>query len=614
MSSLDLAAIVDSSDDAIISKTIDGVITSWNRGAERIFGWTAAEAVGRPITLIVPEDRHGEEDEVLERIRGGETIDHFETERVTKDGRVVNVSLTVSLLKDATGRIVGVSKIARDITVRRSLEDERNRLAAIIDSSDDAIVSKSLDGVIRSWNRGAERIFGWTAAEAIGRHITLIIPEDRRSEEDEVLARVRRGEMVDHFETVRVAKDGRLLTIALTVSPVRDATGRIVGASKVARDITTPRVIEDERDRFAAIIESSDDAIVSKSLDGIIRSWNRGAERIFGWTAAEAIGRHITLIIPEERRAEEDNVLARIGRGEMIDHFETVRVAKDGRLLSISLTVSPVKDRTGRIVGASKIARDVTHRRRLEDERDQLLGRERKAREDAEAASRTKDHLLATVSHELRTPLNSILGWARMLQSGALAESARARALDVIVRSGSALSQLVEDLLDLSRFATGQMRLTFETCDVTRLVDEALDAVRPAASVKGVALTTDFAPDVGRIAGAPDRLRQAVWNVVMNAIKFTPSGGHVDVTVKPAGRSVIIIVADDGIGIGPDILPYIFDAFRQEDDSSSRAHGGLGLGLALVKHLVELHGGHVEAESPGKGKGATFTLTFPRPG
>ena len=487
-------------------------------------------------------------------------------------------------------------------------------LTSIIDSSDVAIISKTVDGVITSWNRAAERIFGWTAAEAIGRHITLIIPEDRHGEEDEVLARIRAGEVIDHYETVRVSKDGRPLNISLTVSPLRDETGRIIGASKIARDITTRRNLEDERDRLVAIIDSSDDAIVSKTLDGVIRSWNGGAERIFGWTAAEAVGRHITLIIPEDRLAEENEVLARLRRGETIDHFETVRVTKYGQLLTISLTVSPVKDRTGRIVGASKIARDVTLRRHLEDERDQLLARERKAREEAEAASRTKDHLLATVSHELRTPLNSILGWARMLQSGELDETARTRALDVIVRSGSSLSQLVDDLLDLSRIATGHLRLAFEACDINGLVEDAVDTVRPAAHAKGVALITDFAPDVGPIAGAPDRLRQAVWNVVMNAIKFTPAGGRVDVTVKPDGRHVRIVVADDGIGIGPEMLPYVFEAFRQEDNSSTRAHGGLGLGLALVKHLVELHGGHVEADSPGKGKGATFTLTIPRPG
>jgi len=218
------------------------------------------------------------------------------------------------------------------------------RLGAIVDSSDDAIVSKTLEGVITSWNRGAERLFGYAATEAVGQHISLIIPEDRRAEEDDVLARLRRGERVDHFETVRRAKDGHLVPVSLTISPVRDTRGVVIGASKVARDITERHQSDELRARLAAIVDSSDDAIVSKTLDGVVTSWNRGAERLFGYTAAEAVGQHISLIIPEDRKEEEDHVLARLRRGERIDHFETVRQAKDGRQVHISLTVSPLRD------------------------------------------------------------------------------------------------------------------------------------------------------------------------------------------------------------------------------------------------------------------------------
>ncbi|HEY7516645.1 MAG TPA: PAS domain S-box protein, partial [Methylomirabilota bacterium] len=281
------------------------------------------------------------------------------------------------------------------------------RLAAIVESSDDIIVSETLDGIITSWNPAAARIFGWTAAEAIGRHITLIIPEERRAEADDVLARIRRGDRVDHFETVRVTKDGRLVDVSISISPVRDGAGRVVGASKIARDISERRRAEIAQARLAAIVASSDDVIVSKTLDGIITSWNPTAERVFGWTATEAIGQHITLIIPPERRPEEDDVLARIRRGERVDHFETVRVTKDGRRIDLSITVSPLRDGAGRVVGASKIARDISDRRRLEEERASLLASERAARQHAEALSRAKDELLATVSHELRTPLNS---------------------------------------------------------------------------------------------------------------------------------------------------------------------------------------------------------------
>ena len=492
--------------------------------------------------------------------------------------------------------------------------DPRARLAAIVESSDDVIVSKTLDGVITSWNRAAERLFGWSAAEAVGRHITLIIPPERHPEEDEVLAKLRRGERVDHFETVRVTKDGRLVDVSITVSPIRDATGRVVGASKIARDISDRRRNELTLARLAAIVDSSDDVIVSKTLGGVITSWNGAAERLFGWTAAEAIGRHITLIVPVDRHAEENEVLARVGRGERVDHFDTVRKTKDGRLIHVSITVSPIKDASGRIVGASKIARDITDRRRIEDERARLLVREREAREEAEALNRTKDELLATVSHELRTPLNSIFGWARMMQTTQMEDGTRARAIDAIVRNASAQARLIEDLLDLSRIATGRMRLDFDVVDLNAVVDAAVETVRPAASAKNIELVVTPDPSLGTIMGAADRLQQVVWNLLMNAVKFTPHGGTVRVSVQQAGGMAEIVVADTGEGIAPDLLPHVFDAFRQEDSSSTRTHGGLGLGLALVRQLVELHGGRVRGASPGKGGGATFTVALPMRG
>jgi PAS domain S-box-containing protein len=485
------------------------------------------------------------------------------------------------------------------------------RLAAIVESSDEIIVSKTLQGVITSWNRAAERVFGWTAVEAVGQHINLIIPRERRAEEEDILARIRRGERVDHLQTVRVTKEGRLVAVSITVSPIRDAAGHIIGASKVARDITDQQQSELARARLAAIVDSSDDVIISKTLGGFITSWNRAAERLFGWTSAEAVGQHITLIIPEDRRAEEDEVLARIGRGERVDHFETVRRTKDGRLVDVSITVSPVRDRAGNLIGASKIARDVTERRRIEDERARLLAREQEARLQAENLSRTKDYLLATVSHELRTPLNSIFGWARMLQSGGMDDAGRARAADAIVRSASAQARLVEDLLDLSRIVTGRMRLDFEVVDLNAVIDAALETVRPAARLKGIELLAALDPSVGTIRGAPDRLQQIVWNLVMNAVKFTPRGGRVEVASRRAAAMVDIVVADTGQGIAPEVLPHVFEPFRQEDSSSTRTHGGLGIGLTLVRQLVELHGGQARAESPGKARGSTFTVSLP---
>ena len=361
---------------------------------------------------------------------------------------------------------------------------------------------------------------------------------------------------------------------------------------------------------LAAIVAFSDDVIVSKTLQGIITSWNPTAERIFGYRAAEAIGKHIRLIIPPDRWAEEDEVLARIGRGERVEHFETVRRAKDGRLLNMSLTVSPIKDRSGRIIGASKVARDITERKLAEQERERLLASEKHSRAQAEEASRLKDEFLALVSHELRTPLNAIMGWASLLRMRKLDEQT-AHAIETIQRNAQTQAQLIADLLDVSRIVSGQMRLNIRPVEIATVLDAALEAVRPSASAKSIDLQTLIDPAAGPITADPDRLQQIFWNLLSNAIKFTPKGGQVQVRVKRADSHLEVIVSDTGKGIDRKLLPFVFDRFRQGDSSTTREHVGLGLGLAIVRHLVELHGGAVRASSDGEGKGAEFVVELP---
>jgi PAS domain S-box-containing protein len=360
----------------------------------------------------------------------------------------------------------------------------------------------------------------------------------------------------------------------------------------------------DERDergeteaRFAAIVSSSDDAIIGKDLNGVIQTWNRGAEKVFGYTAEEAIGKNITIVIPEDRLHEETEVLSRIRAGVPVDHFETVRRRKDGDLINISLTVSPIRDRTGRIVGASKIARDVTAQRRLQDQLEQ--------------ASRMKDEFLAVLSHELRTPLNTVLGYARMLrrEDDRMTAEMRARGLGALERNAETLARLVNDVLDTSRIVTGKLRLALEACRVDQVVDAAIDTVRPAADAKGVAIYQDL--EKGLIVfGDRDRLQQVLWNLLSNAIKFTPGGGRVTVTSRRAS-GIEISVADTGIGIARKDLPHVFQRFWQAHTGASREYSGLGIGLALARHLVELHGGRIAVESAGTGHGATFTVTLP---
>ena len=355
---------------------------------------------------------------------------------------------------------------------------------------------------------------------------------------------------------------------------------------------------------LASIVRFSDDAIVSKLLDGTITSWNLAAERMFGYTAAEAVGQSIKIIIPRDRWGEEDEVLARLRRGEVIDHFETVRQRKDGSRFEISLTVSPVKDESGRIVGASKIARDISERRKAEEERARLLA-------EAQAANRAKTDFLAVLSHELRTPLNPILGWAEVLRLRQDDPEMTARGLEAIARNVKAQVKLIDDLLDVSKIEAGKLRLEVRTVELAPIVEAALDAVAPAAEAKQIQVQRVLDPS-GLVLGDSDRLQQIIWNLLANAVKFTPKRGRIQVSLSRVNSHVEVTVSDTGQGIAAEYLPHVFDRFSQADTSIRRHFGGLGLGLTIARQLVELHGGTIEARSAGEGKGATFVMKLPR--
>ena len=376
---------------------------------------------------------------------------------------------------------------------------------------------------------------------------------------------------------------------------------------------------------LAALIESADDAIISKTLEGIITSWNRGAQRVFGYTAEEVIGKPVTILIPPDHLDEEPAILARLRRGDRIEHYETIRKTKDGRLIDISLTVSPIIGPSGQVVGASKIARDITEQRQAQKALAAAYEAANRARSDAERAaaekerlyrqaeesSRLKEEFLATISHELRTPLSAILGWTRMLRLGQLSDEDKAKALDTIERNARAQAQLIDDLLDVSRIVTGKLRMDVRPSDPISFIDAAVEAVRPAAEAKGVRVQKVMDTGTVSIPGDPVRLQQVVWNLLSNAIKFTPRGGRVQIRSERVNSHLEIVVSDTGQGIAQDFLPHVFDRFRQADQKTSRQHGGMGLGLAIVRHLVELHGGTVQATSAGEGQGSTFTVQLP---
>jgi PAS domain S-box-containing protein len=753
-----LAAIVESSEDGILSKDLEGVIQSCNPAGERIFGYTAGELIGKPVRLLIPPERQEEEDTILARIRRGERVDHFETVRLTKDRRRIDVSLTISPVLDSAGRVIGASKIVRDVTEQKRSRIAQAYLAAIVESSEDAILSKNLDGIIQSCNARAERLFGYTAGELVGHSIRMLIPEDRQAEEDEILGRLRSGHRIDHFETVRLAKGGRPVDISLSVSPIRDEAGRIVGVAKIARDITEQkrlaRELEAQREWFRVTLASIGDAVIASDVGGRVAYMNEPAQALTGWRASEAIGQpladvfriinektrkpvdnptdlvlrtghivglanHTVLIdrngvehpiadsaapirraggqvigvvlvfhdVTEERRAEEaiaeqrewfettlgsigDAVIATDVQGHVVfmnpvaEHLtgwrlseasgrpcadvfnivnensgrtvespvtrvltegtvvglanHTVLVAADGTERPIDDSGAPIRSRDGRIIGAVLVFRDVSERRRGELERrdaalerERLLEAERAARADAERASRVKDEFVAMVSHELRTPLNAILGWSQLMVKPDAGPEVIARGLDVVTRNTRLQAQLISDLLDVSRIVSGKLRLEVAQMDLASVVGDAIDTVQREADDRRIVIERDLDGSVGMITGDAARVQQIVWNLLSNAIKFTPEAGHISVRLRKRGSDAEISVADTGVGIRSDSLPHIFDRFQQADQSITRRFGGLGLGLSIVKHLVELHGGSITAESDGIGRGATFTIMLP---
>ncbi|MGE0705240.1 MAG: PAS domain S-box protein [Vicinamibacterales bacterium] len=360
--------------------------------------------------------------------------------------------------------------------------------------------------------------------------------------------------------------------------------------------------------RLAAIVESSDDAIISKDLNGVITSWNAGAERLFGYTPSEAIGQPITFLIPAGRHHEEPGILRRIRRGERIAHFETVRMRKDGTYVDISLTVSPILDGNGIVIGASKVARDISERKRAEEQRENLLRMAQASREEAEHANRAKDEFLAMLGHELRNPLAAV----RMaIAAATLDDASRTRALEIAQRQTEQLGRIVDDLLDVARITRGQVRLRKSPVVLGELLQRVVEASRSLVDERSHVLTVLPEAESIHLEADAARIEQAVSNLLTNAAKYTDPGGMITVSSAREGSEAVIRVHDTGIGIAPEVLPRVFDLFAQGERTLDRSEGGLGIGLTLVRRIVELHDGTVHAASPGLGQGAEFVLRLP---
>jgi hypothetical protein len=499
------------------------------------------------------------------------------------------------------------------------LEEAREHFRLLVDGVEEyAIFLLDPAGHVASWNAGARRMKGYAEEEILGRHFSVFYrPEDVQSGHPEQELETARREGQYREEGWRVRKDGSLFWASVVISTVHDPPGTVAGFLRITRDLTDKRhaeqTLRESEERFRLLVESVRDyAIFMLDTEGRVASWNAGAQRIKGYRADEIIGRHFSVFYRKEdvqsrHPAHELKIAIAEGRYEE----EGWRLRKDGTLFWAGVTITAIRDGSGTLRGFAKVTRDLTVRREAAKQELQLF-REQTARTEAEKANQVKDEFLAVLSHELRTPLNAIVGWAHLLRSpGRLAPEQFARGLDAIERNATIQNQLVSDVLDISRITSGKVRLSPRRVDANDIIVAAMDSVRLAADAKRIDLRSRLPSEPQFVWADPDRLQQVVWNLLSNAVKFTPAGGRVEASLSLRDSRVEMAVSDTGVGIRPDFLPHVFDSFRQADSSSTRAHGGLGLGLAIARRLVELHGGEIEAQSEGEGQGATLTVKLP---
>lgn len=626
--------------DGVITTDTQGRITSLNPVAEALTGWTQAEAAGQRLEdvfrIVNEETRQAVKNPATTALSEGVIVglaNH--TVLLARNGVEVPIDDSAAPIRCKDGAIVGCVLVFRDVTQRRRLEKENTGrlaaarlLASIVESSDDAIVSKSLEGIIQSWNAAAERIFGYTAAEAVGRHISFLIPADRLSEEDRIIASLKAGQRIEHYETVRVRRDGRPIHVSLTISPVKDDAGQVIGASKIVRDITDRHRAEAERQKFVTLVENSTDFIGMCDLQGMPFFVNRAGLQMVGLDSLDQACRTPVrdYFFPEDQPRIMNEFFPSVreqGHGEIEVRF---RHFKTGAARWMAYKVLTLTDAAGQALAFATVSQDVTERRQLEDHL-------RKLAADLSEADRRKDEFLATLAHELRNPLAPIRNALQIIRLASERE-ARERARTLMERQLVQMVRLVDDLLDVSRITRGKLELRRDEVPLATVLGSAVETSRPLIDQMGHTLTVTLPEQEILLDADLTRLAQVFANLLNNSAKYMDRGGHIwlsaeidddkvtrwqgdkvtgteDRGMSLPGPVVKVSVKDAGIGIAADHLPRIFDMFAQVDRALERAQGGLGIGLTLVKRLVEMHGGRIEAQSDGPGQGSEFIVRLP---
>ena len=614
-----IAAIVGTAGSLIMVLDRRGRIVQFNRACEQLTGYTFIDVRGKyPWDLFIFSGEREPVQQAFQTLCLGAAPTADENAWLAKDGSRHFIAWSNSVLLDERGGVSYVISTGIDITERKQAEQSQQEtnqaLQALIQASPVAITVLDRDGIVKRWNPAAERIFGWQAEEAIERLMPTVPPE----KQEEFLANIAatlNGDVLSGVETYRQRKDGSLIYVGLWTAALHGSTAEEDSLMSIVVDLSERKQAEAalrlSQERLTSLVEANVIGILFGDVQGGITEANDEFLRIVGYSREDLQSGALrwTRITPSEYLPlDEQAIRTALLDGDCMP-YEKEYIRKDGSRVPVFIGFGLLSEDRQQTIA---FILDLTERKRLE----QTL---RTQAEQLTQANRMKDEFLAVLSHELRTPLNSILGWAKLLHTRQLDAATTTRALETIERNARLQNQLVNDILDISKITQGKFCLYPRPVDLVSVVTVAIDALRPAAAAKSITVTLDSAAENESapslmIQGDPDRLQQAMWNLLSNAIKFTPEGGQVGVRLsivhQPTAR-VQITVTDTGKGISADFLPFVFDRFRQADSSSTRAEGGLGLGLAIVRQLVELHGGTVQVDSPGIGQGARFMITLP---
>jgi two-component system CheB/CheR fusion protein len=597
--------------DAVIVTDHDSRVTFMNSVAESLTGWTYTECSERHLEeifkIVNEETRAPVENPALRALQKGEVVglaNH--TVLIAKDGSERPIDDSAAPIYTDDAGLTGSVLVFRDITRRRAAEhqirESREWLRITLSSIGDAVLATDSEGRCTYVNPVAEKLLGYSFAEASGRNMVevfkIVNEFTRQTAENPVDLVLRTGKIVGlSNHTLLIRPDGSEIPIDDSAAPIKDDSGRTIGVVLVFRDIAERRRAQKAQALLAAIVESSEDSIISADLQARITTWNAGAERLFGYRSEEIVGHPVSDLIPRDHADEETIILERVGRGEKVEGYETVRLRKDGRPVDVSLSVSPVRDTSGVIVGVSKIARDISDRNRMEQE---LL-----------EADKQKDNFLALLAHELRNPLGPIRNAVKILELQRPDDKDLFSYCALIDTEVARITRLLDDLLDISRVSKGKMAFEKMPIDLREVVNSAVQTSRALIDEKRHKILVRLPPASVTVDGDAMRLTQAFSNLLNNAAKFTESGGEISVTVNLHDHHALVSVRDSGIGMSPDLLPKVFDMFVQGGVVTERKYEGLGLGLTLARDIVEFHAGSIEAKSEGEGQGSEFIVSLP---